>query len=352
MRKHGGKYKAKEGGTLKLYDSTGLENSGVSVVKEAEEGCRTKYRVNYPDGCGNLTVFSVFPGAKLVFDNFEVTNCYCGIQQGKNVIQINYCLEGRSECELQNGFYRYLGRGDLSVTNLSNHAIQMGFPLGYYKGVDIIIYMDELSDPVLRFLPGVSLDISSLRDRLCAGDGCFVMRARDTVEHMFLDLYNIPPSIQPSFFGLKILELLLYLSAIDVSSCNERREYFPKQLAQTVKKIKTKITSDPGNRYTVEALAEEYGISRTALKSCFKGIYGASIGEFMKNYRMQKAAALLTETNRSVLSICECVGYENQSRFAAAFKSVMGKSPLVYRKSVHSIGKSAVHLDQKPSETA
>lgn len=337
---------------MKLFDRTELKNSGVSVVKEAEEGCRTDNRIDYPDGCGRMSVFSIFPGAKLIFDDFDTTNCYCGTHQSTDVMEINYCREGRSECELQNGFYRYLGQGDLSVNSLNNHAVRMGFPLGHYRGVTIMIHTDKFADVRSEFFQGLPVNIKTLRDKLCPGDECFVMRARDTVEHMFSDLYNIPSSIQPSFYRLKILELLLYLSAMDVPGCNEKREYFPKQLAETVKQIKTKITGDPGNRYTVEALAKEYGISRTTLKSCFKGIYGASIGEFMKNYRIQAAAALLTETNRSVLEISEHCGYENQSRFAAAFKCVMGKSPLQYRKTVHSIGKLAVRTDQNPSETA
>ncbi len=337
---------------LKVYNSTRLDQGGVSVVKETEEGCRTDYRIDYPDGCGRMSVFSIFPGAKLIFDDFDTTDCYCGNHRKEDVMEINYCREGRSECELQNGFYRYLGQGDLSVNSLSNHAVRMGFPLGHYEGVNVMIHMDKFSDACSGVFPGIPVNIGNLCAKLCPGDECFVMRARDTVEHMFSDLYNIPASIQQPFFRLKILELLLYLSAIDVSGCNEKREYFPKQLAETVKQIKTRITDEPEKRHTVESLAEEYGISRTALKSCFKGIYGTSIGEFMKNYRMQTAAALLTETSRSVLEISESVGYENQSRFAATFKAATGKNPLQYRKTAWRVEKSVVRNDQKPSETA
>jgi AraC-like DNA-binding protein len=321
----------KGGGALKLFNSTEFSYSGISAVKKAEEDCRTDNQTNYPDDCGRMSVFSIFPGVQLIFDDFDTTNCYCGTHQNTDVMEINYCHEGRSECELQNGFYRYLGQGDLSVNSLNNHAVRMGFPLGHYKGVTVMIHTDILADVHSEIFLDLPVNIETLRDRLCPGNECSIMRARDTLEHTFSDLYNIPASIQQSFFRLKILELLLYLSAIDVSDCNEKREYFPKQLAETVKQIKTRITDEPEKRHTVESLAEEYGISRTTLKSCFKGIYGTSIGRFMRNYRIQAAAALLTGTNRSVLEIAGCVGYENQSRFTAAFKSVIGKKPLQYR---------------------
>lgn len=317
---------------MKLFDNIEIDPGIINVEKEEDDGCRAVYRIDYQGGCGHMTVFSVIPGAKIIFDDFDVTDCYCGIQQSKNVMQINYCMEGRSECELQNGYYRYLGNGDISISNLSNHAVRLCFPLGYYKGIDITVYIDEFSNSISRFFPGISIDVSNIRSKLCAGNKCFVMRAKDTIEHIFSDLYNIPPSIRAAFFRFRILELLMYLDTIDVSKCNEKREYYPKQLAEKVKKIKARITVELENRHTVESLADEYGISRTALKSCFKGIYGIPIGEFMKDYRMQAAAELLKETNRSVLSISEHVGYKNQSRFAAAFKCVMGKSPLQYRK--------------------
>lgn len=52
----------------------------------------------------------------------------------------------------------------------------------------------------------------------------------------------------------------------------------------------------------------------------------------MKKYRMEYAAVLLQQTTSSVADIAVKVGYENQSKFAAAFKEIMGISPMQYRK--------------------
>lgn len=78
-------------------------------------------------------------------------------------------------------------------------------------------------------------------------------------------------------------------------------------------------------------MSKEYGISRTALKSCFKDIYGKSIASYTKVFRMQYAAVMLRDTSKKVSEIAAEVGYENQSRFAAAFKEIIGASPLKYR---------------------
>ena len=47
---------------------------------------------------------------------------------------------------------------------------------------------------------------------------------------------------------------------------------------------------------------------------------------------MQSAAQLLIHTTRTIEEIAGKFGYENESKFSAAFKKIMGDSPGVYRK--------------------
>lgn len=47
---------------------------------------------------------------------------------------------------------------------------------------------------------------------------------------------------------------------------------------------------------------------------------------------MQAAALLLINTELSVSEIAGRYGYDNPSKFSAAFRKIMGKSPLKYRK--------------------
>ena len=47
---------------------------------------------------------------------------------------------------------------------------------------------------------------------------------------------------------------------------------------------------------------------------------------------MMSAAKILKDTNKNILEIAGDYGYENGSKFSAAFKKVMGVSPSEYRK--------------------
>ena len=71
----------------------------------------------------------------------------------------------------------------------------------------------------------------------------------------------------------------------------------------------------------------------TALKECFKSIYGQPINTYMRNFRLDQAALLLQqEPQMGVAEIAGRVGYDSSSKFAAAFKEVKGKTPLEYRR--------------------
>ena len=73
-------------------------------------------------------------------------------------------------------------------------------------------------------------------------------------------------------------------------------------------------------------------INTATLKDTFKGIYGQPIGTYMKEYRIKQAAILLRQTQATIAEIANQVGYENQSKFATAFRDVLKIAPAEYRK--------------------
>ena len=84
--------------------------------------------------------------------------------------------------------------------------------------------------------------------------------------------------------------------------------------------------------HTQEELSERFEIPLTPMKRCFKSVFGLSIGNYLLQYRMNQAAVMLRkERNVSVSEIAGRVGYDSSSKFAIAFRKVMGMSPMEYR---------------------
>ena len=101
---------------------------------------------------------------------------------------------------------------------------------------------------------------------------------------------------------------------------------------ETIKKIHDQLIAHMDSRLTVDELAREYLMNATTLKQLFKKVYGMSIAAHIKEHRMEHAAYLLKNTSMSIGDIAQHVGYDNQSKFTAAFKEHFGMLPKEFRK--------------------
>ncbi|MBN1845445.1 MAG: AraC family transcriptional regulator [Sedimentisphaerales bacterium] len=91
------------------------------------------------------------------------------------------------------------------------------------------------------------------------------------------------------------------------------------------------IHSQPQADWSVQSLADTIGISRSSFAEHFKEATGRSPIAYLFAYRMQKATALLQQTNEGMKTIAQRLGYASASAFSNAFKRWAGVSPGRYR---------------------
>ena len=84
--------------------------------------------------------------------------------------------------------------------------------------------------------------------------------------------------------------------------------------------------------WTLEALARDVGLSRSALAERFTELVGQPPMQYLTNWRMQLAARHLLGGTDSIAAIAERVGYESEAAFSRAFKKVVGAPPSEWRK--------------------
>lgn len=99
-----------------------------------------------------------------------------------------------------------------------------------------------------------------------------------------------------------------------------------KQMAAAI----TAMHTDPAGRWTVQALAERAGMSRTSFTLKFKETVGASPMDYLTRWRMLLAGDRLANSGDPVSAIARSLGYESESAFSTAFKRVMGSAPRQY----------------------
>jgi AraC-like DNA-binding protein len=81
----------------------------------------------------------------------------------------------------------------------------------------------------------------------------------------------------------------------------------------------------------VSDLARAAGLSRAHFSREFRRAFGDSPHAYLLTRRLERAAALLRTTDRSVADICLSVGLQSIGSFTTSFTRTYGRSPTAYR---------------------
>jgi AraC-like DNA-binding protein len=84
--------------------------------------------------------------------------------------------------------------------------------------------------------------------------------------------------------------------------------------------------------WTVESLAREASMSRSAFALRFKTILGQTPLEYLTRWRMYRAGAIIRLNNSSLSEVASAVGYGSESSFSRVFRREMGLAPREYRR--------------------
>jgi AraC-like DNA-binding protein len=81
----------------------------------------------------------------------------------------------------------------------------------------------------------------------------------------------------------------------------------------------------------VDDMARAAGLSRAQFSREFRRTFGESPHAYLLTRRLERAAALLRMTDRSVAEICFTVGLQSVGSFTTSFTRTYGMSPTAYR---------------------
>ena len=94
------------------------------------------------------------------------------------------------------------------------------------------------------------------------------------------------------------------------------------------------IHSSPSADWTVDALAQEAGLSRTVFSERMKEKIGISPMQYLSQWRMELASRLLLKKNANLARVAPEVGYQSVGAFIKAFKKHYGVGPGRYQKTM------------------
>lgn len=91
------------------------------------------------------------------------------------------------------------------------------------------------------------------------------------------------------------------------------------------------LHNSPANDWTLESLAREVGVSRSALAERFASTVGQPPIQYLANWRMQLASRMLID-GAAVAEVAAAVGYESEAAFSRSFKRIVGVPPSSWRR--------------------
>lgn len=308
-----------------------LTGGGFPSLLAESGGCRV-FQFHSDTGEGIMTQYDLFPGVCLMYNDFHMESYDSVFHTREDLLCIDYCRQGRMEYPAGADAYSYVEAGDLKLDRRLEHQGHFTFPLAHYHGVTIGLTLPRAAESLKEWVREFPVDLGRLQKKFCSGRHPKVIHGAPSVDHIFQELYAVPEQIKLPYFRIKVLELLLYLDALELAGEAEK-PYFYKSQVEKVKAAHRLLTEDLERHYTIAELSERFSIPATALKECFKSVYGQPVNTYMRSLRMDRAALLLRqEPQTGVAEIAGRVGYDSASKFAAAFREVKGKTPLEYRR--------------------
>lgn len=126
--------------------------------------------------------------------------------------------------------------------------------------------------------------------------------------------------------------LVIQLLRWHINKLKSPSGYFQALADDRLSRVLSLIHQQPSHSWDVETLGRAVSMSRTAFSHHFKEVVGMTPMAYLSQWRMHIAHELLTESNQSMLSIADQVGYKSEASFSKAFKKIMGISPGQERK--------------------
>ena len=100
---------------------------------------------------------------------------------------------------------------------------------------------------------------------------------------------------------------------------------------QKIIQVHDRIRDHAETFVTIYALSQEFSIGEQKLKAGFQKLYQQTIWDYANQVRMNRAAVLLKDPEKSIAEISALTGYQSQAAFRKMFKKWSGTTPGRFR---------------------
>ena len=153
--------------------------------------------------------------------------------------------------------------------------------------------------------------------------------ALKSIEKAWHSCTNQPPGFE---FGVRAaLSELVLLVHSNLPAISHQPGLKSMRNGERIKKMLQYIHDNYANELTVGLIAQSAAISESECLRCFRATIGTTPIQYVKQYRIQKAAQLLSAPHGRISDIAAQCGFQDLSYFTKSFRDLKGCAPSEYR---------------------
>lgn len=157
----------------------------------------------------------------------------------------------------------------------------------------------------------------------------------ETLNQLRVEVENIKLGSQMVIRHLLSTLFIYVLREWSENGTAEAGSWFSAMQSRHIARALACIHEKPDQNWSLERLAQEAGLSRSAFARQFRESVGETPHSYLTRWRLGIASQLLTQTNLSIDAIAIKVGYTSEHSFSRAFKAVRGITPTKEREKQH-----------------
>lgn len=231
-------------------------------------------------------------------------------------IELLFFLKGDCRC-IVGGEHLSVNVGDLVVVNPSEiHSFTGDSDNEYFC---ILIYPAFFSDVSFS-----SVQISNL------------VKSDEYVKRCFINMCTEYEHSAPgSDMMLKsyTYQLMAYLMrSYATKTPSQKEQALHSRTLERLNTVKEYVSNNYQRKITTKELSKTCYLSEGHFCRFFKSTTGKSAVDYVNEYRIERAAVLLKNTDEAISEIAERVGFEDANYFSRTFKKIKKTSPQDYRK--------------------
>jgi AraC-like DNA-binding protein len=292
----------------------------------------SRLRVDRTDGHGSYELY------RLDRDLFILTiDCLFDtvreeIAPGEGLLELHLCLRGRLTMQLPHRSQPVIAQGPCLLLLYQPVGADMSERLEAgmrYTGLSLYCRPSFLAELLHRN----GIPESPLLQSIEANDGS---RVWHETRPLSAGLHYVATSLLQSPYQqgfrllhseAKALELLCQVLSPTQSAFDADRSSATTTVVRQIDTVRRILGTQYAPIPHICQLARRVGMSESKLKRSFKEHFGMTVFEYGLECRMHHALELLRADSMSICQVAECVGYQHQTSFTAAFRDHFGFLP-------------------------